>query len=63
MIAGLLRDVLLPSSDLVSLLQVIVVVLVTAGATYLVRGERSLVLLTVGLGLTVLGLMSLRTLH
>lgn len=63
MIAGLLRDVLLPSSDLVSLLQVVVVVLVTAGATYLVRGERSLVLLTVGLGLTVLGLMSLRTLH
>ncbi len=63
MIAGPLRDVLLPSSDLVSLLQVIVVVLVTAGATYLVRGERSLVLLTVGLGLTVLGLMSLRTLH
>lgn len=63
MIAGLLRDVLLPPSDLVSLLQVVVVVLVTAGATYLVRGERSLVLLTIGLGLTVLGLMSLRTLH
>lgn len=63
MIAGLLRDVLLPKSDLTSAIQVIVVILVAAGATFLVRRERSLVLLTIGLGLTVVGLMSLRTLH
>ncbi len=63
MISGLLRDVLLPRADLIAAIQVVVVVLLAAGAAYKVRRERSLVLLTVGLGLTVLGLMSLRTLH
>lgn len=58
-----IRDVLLPSSDRTVLIQVIVVVTVTIAATYWVRKERSLVLLTVGLGTFVLGLMALRTVH
>ncbi|MEO6653984.1 MAG: hypothetical protein ABIP17_15155 [Ilumatobacteraceae bacterium] len=63
MIAGLLRDILLPRSDLIASVQVALVVVITAVVLSLVRRERSLVLFTTGLGLTVLGLMSLRTLH
>lgn len=57
------RDILLPSSDRIALLQAVAVVAGAAIATYLVRRERPLVLLTVGLGMTLLGLMALRTLH
>ena len=58
-----MRDVLLPSSDRTALIQAIVVIVATAALTYLVRRERSLVLLVVGVGMCVLGLMALRTLH
>jgi len=58
-----IRDVLLPSSDRTALIQVIVVIAATALITYLVRRERSLVLLSVGVGMCVLGFMALRTLH
>jgi hypothetical protein len=58
-----IRDVLLPSSDRTALIQVIIVIAATALITYLVRRERSLVLLSVGVGMCVLGVMALRTLH
>ena len=60
---GPIADVLLPASDQVALIQVIVVLTVTIIATYLVRRERSLVLLVVGIGAVLLGVMSLRTVH
>ncbi len=58
-----IRDVLLPNSDRAALIQVIVVIAATAAITFLVRRERSLVLLGVGCGMCVLGLMAVRTLH
>ena len=58
-----IRDILLPHSERTALIQVIVVALVTAIGVYLVRREKALVQLVLGLGLTVLGLMGLRTLH
>lgn len=58
-----IRDVLLPSSDRTALIQVIVVLAATLAITYLVRRERSLMLLSVGCGMCVLGLMAVRTLH
>ncbi|MFW2333367.1 hypothetical protein [Ilumatobacter sp.] len=57
------RDVLLPGSDRTALIQVIVVIAATVAITYLVRRERSLMLLSIGVGMCVLGLMALRTLH
>ena len=44
-------------------MQVAVVILLAVGATWLVRRERALVLLTAGLAMFVLGLMAMRTLH
>ena len=58
-----IRDVLLPSSDRVALLQVLAMLAVTVIAAVLVRRERSLVLLVVGVGTVLLGLMATRTLH
>jgi hypothetical protein len=58
-----IRDVLLPHSDRTALIQVVVVVAVAAAATYLVRRERALVQLALGIGAVVLGLMAMRTLH
>ena len=58
-----IRDVLLPHSDRTALIQVVVVVAATVGAVALVRRERALVLLVIGLGTVLLGLMGLRTLH
>ena len=65
MIAGdtPIRDILLPHSDRTALIQVIVVVVIVALATWLVRRERALVQLVLGLGAVVLGLMAMRTLH
>ena len=63
LIAGIVRDILLPGSDRVALVQVLVVLLITVAATYLVRRERALMTFTIGLGMTTLGLMALRTLH
>ena len=58
-----IRDVLLPASDRTAAVQVAVVILLAVGATWLVRRERALVLLTVGVAVFVLGLMAMRTLH
>ena len=63
MIAGIFRDILLPGSDRVALIQVLVMLAITIVATYLVRRERALMTFTIGLGMTILGLMALRTLH
>jgi hypothetical protein len=62
-IAGPIRDVLLPSSDRIALVQVVVVIILTVCMALAVRRERSLVLLVVGVGMVVLGLMAMRTLH
>ncbi|MDW3213702.1 MAG: hypothetical protein R8G01_06895 [Ilumatobacteraceae bacterium] len=56
------RD-LLPASDRAAALQVAVMLAATAGAAWLPRRERALVLLAVGVGMVVLGLMAMRTLH
>ncbi|MGE0139495.1 MAG: hypothetical protein AB7R77_16900 [Ilumatobacteraceae bacterium] len=58
-----MRDILLPATDRGALFQVIVVLVTMAVVTTLVRRERSLVLLSVGFFLVVLGLMGMRTLH
>ena len=63
MISTPIRDVVLPSSDRTALIQVLVVITAVVAVTWLVRRERSLVLLGVGVGMSVLGLMALRTLH
>jgi hypothetical protein len=58
-----IRDILLPRSDRTAFVQVVVVVALVVVATYLVRRERSLVQLVLGVGAVVLGLMAMRTLH
>jgi hypothetical protein len=58
-----IRDILLPSSDKTALIQVIVIFAATLLATYLVRREKALVLLVLGIGSVILGIMGLRTLH
>ena len=58
-----IRDVLLPHSDRTAFIQVLVVLALIAGATYLVRRERALVQLVLGIGAVLLGLMAMRTLH
>lgn len=63
MIAGILRDIMLPGSDRAALIQVLIVLAIIIVATYLARRERALMTLTIGLGMTILGLMALRTLH
>lgn len=57
------RDVLLPASDRTALIQVLVVFAATVSTAWLLRRERSLVLLSLGVGLVLLGLMAMRTLH
>ena len=63
MIAGTVRDILLPRSDRAALIQVLIVLAIIIVATYLARRERALMTLTIGLGMTILGLMAVRTLH
>lgn len=58
-----MRDILLPATDRAALVQVFMVLVTMAVVTTLVRRERSLVLLSVGFFLVVLGLMGMRTLH
>ena len=58
-----IRDVLLPASDRTAALQVVVVIALGVAAAWLVRRERALVLLTIGVAMVVLGLMAMRTLH
>lgn len=57
------RDVLLPASDGAALSQAIVVLAATIAVASLVRRERALVLLTIGVGMCALAFMGLRTLH
>lgn len=57
------NEVLLPRTDAGALAQVIGVFAVTVIAVVLVRRERSLVTLTIGVGMVLLGVMGLRTLH
>ena len=57
------RDILFPHSDRTALVQAIVVVALIAVGTYLVRRERAVVQLVLGVGAVVLGLMAMRTLH
>jgi hypothetical protein len=56
-------ELLLPRTDAGALAQVIGVIAVTVIVVVLVRRERSLVMLTVGAGMVLLGVMGLRTLH
>ena len=56
-------DLALPSTDRGALTQAVIVLLATATVVTMVRRERSLVLLTVGIAAVLLGLMGLRTLH
>ena len=58
-----IRDILLPHSERTALIQVIVVLVATVAVTYLVRRERALVQLVIGVGAVLLGLMAMRTLH
>lgn len=58
-----MRDILLPATNSGALAQMIVVLVTMAVVTTLVRHERSLVLLSTGFFLVVLGLMGVRTLH
>ena len=57
------NEVLLPRTDAGALAQVIGVIAVTIVVALLVRRERSLVMLTVGAGMVLLGVMGFRTLH
>ncbi len=56
-------ELLLPRTDAGALAQVVGVVVLTAAIALVVRRERSLVTLVVGVGMVVLGAMGLRTLH
>jgi len=60
---GQIRDVLLPTTDLAVGLQVVVVIVLMIAVAVLVRKERALVHLTLGVGIFVLSIMGLRTLH
>jgi hypothetical protein len=61
--SGRIRDVLLPETDLAAGVQAIVVILLTIIVVALVRKERALVLLAVGIGIFLLSMMGLRSLH
>jgi hypothetical protein len=60
---GKIRDVLLPDTDLAAGVQAVVVILLTVIVIALVRKERALVLLAVGVGIFLLSMMGLRSLH
>lgn len=61
--ASLIDDLLYPSTDAGVAAQVVGVVVVTAIVATLVRRERSLVMLTIGAAMVVLGLFGVRALH
>ena len=58
-----MRDFLLPTTDRAVALQLGAVVLVALVAVWLVRRERALVELVIGLAFVVVGMMGLRALH
>lgn len=63
MLKRTVNAMLLPETDAGAAVQAIAVILAMAVIAVVVRRERSLVTLTVGVGLVVLGFMGLRTLH
>jgi hypothetical protein len=58
-----MRDLLLPRTDSGVLAQLLLVIVVTGVVIVVVRRERSLVTLTLGIGVFVIGLMGVRALH
>lgn len=56
-------DLALPSTDRGALTQAVIVLFAAATVVTMVRRERSLVLLTVGIAAVLMGLMGLRALH
>ena len=58
-----MREVLLPRTDAGVLVQVFSVLVLMAVSIVLVRRERSLVTLALGVGIFVLGLMGVRARH
>lgn len=58
-----MSDLLLPRTDAGAAAQLIAVVVFTVVGVVLVRRERALVLLVVGVGTVLAGLMGVRTLH
>ena len=60
---AVIHDLLLPRSDRTALVQVIVVVIAFSIGAWFARGERAVLQLVIGVGLVVLGLMAMRTLH
>lgn len=56
-------ELLLPRTDAGAGMQALIVIVLTITMMLLVRREHSLVLLTLGVGMVVLGAMGLRTLH
>lgn len=58
-----MRDIVWPRTDQGVIAQLVIVVLAVTVITFLVRRERSLVLVTVGAGLVLVGLMGVRGLH
>ena len=60
---GKIRDVLLPDTDLAAGVQAVVIILLTIVVVVLVRKERALVQLALGVGIFLLAMMGLRSLH
>jgi len=60
---GRIRDVLLPDTDFAVGVQAVVVFVLMVAVAVLVRKESALVHLTLGVGIFVLAIMGLRTLH
>mgnify|MGYP001816135914 CR=1 FL=1 len=58
-----MSDLLLPRTDAGAAAQLIAVAVFTVVGVVLVRRERALVLLVVGVGTVLAGLMGVRTLH
>lgn len=58
-----MRDVLMPRTDRGVLVQLLLVIAAVVVVGVLVRRERSLVTLTIGIGLVIVGLMGVRALH
>ena len=63
MLQSTANELLLPRTDAGGGVQAIVVILLMVTVAVLLRRERSLVTLTIGIGMVVLGVMGLRTLH
>lgn len=57
------NKILLPHTDAGAGMQVVIVIFLTLVVATMVRRERSLVMLSIGSGMVVLGLMGMRALH